>query len=563
MPTEDNPKNVLKTETFSKAIAWAKGYAKALGRDQLTPLLLAGGLLRLLPDFQEFLSDEDRKNISDLRQAWQLSADTLQPDVKPIENEKMPLADSLKKIVATTPKDVSGLISALSSSLMPPNIMDSPILSRIMSHASQIAVTQDNDHISAEIFTTGAYIACLNGELDGLPGLASYLVANRDACEALRRKFKSDMLIKQPTDIIERPLSEDLQEVLKAQDAEPDRLRNAVNLGLKLGVQLAAELAVAYHEAGHAIVSAILRPSLTVTKITIVPDTKIGADGVTYYDEESVFWERSQTLEAFHANMCVALAGRAAQLIKFGSSQIDAGASSDIEAATTIAWRGIAELGLDPEVGPVNLSSLYKAANVTSGWLFDLAQRKTQETLKSAADRAENILRANWRTVEQTVSDLMERKSIDDEAFLSARLLKSITGLPGARKARSLPVLRSIEFASSPGVLDTPEGPVRYSEGDAIVRGDNGELWPVNREYVQKSYTPSKGVEFGSNGAYAKASQIVTVLQMSDITRIDLHDCKGILTGVAGDWLVEYSRGDIAVVGRTQFERLYELLPSE
>lgn len=561
MPPKIVPTNILKSKIFSKAVACAKGYAKALGRDQLTPLLLAGGLLRLLPDFQDSLTDEDQNNISALQKAWQSSADALQMDVNPIDNEKMQLSVSLKKILGEPPKDMSGLISALSSSLMPPSITSSPILSRIMSYASAIAFSQNKDQISTEIFATATYMACLNDELDGLPGLTTYLIANRDACEALLRKFKSDMPIRKPGELIERGLSDDLQEALKAQDPEPERLRNAVNLGLKIGVQLAAELAVAYHEAGHAIVSAILRPSLTVTKITIVPDPKEGADGVTYYDSSSVYWERSQTQEAFQAQMCVALAGRAAQLIKFGSTQIDAGSSSDIESATDVAWRGITELGLDPEVGPVNLTALSKTASVTSGWIFDLAQRRLRITLRNAADRAESILRANWEALERTVSELLEKKTIDDASFLSVRALRTIEGRAGVRKAVSRPIERSIVFARTPGVLETAEGPVRYREGDGIVTGDRGEKWPVSRDYVQKTYVPSDGTEFGSDGLYNKVARKVNAMQLSEKSLVDLKDWRGVLSGSPGDWIVEYDSGDLAIVSKTNFETIYELIP--
>ena len=555
-PTED----FLKSGVFLKAVAWAKGYAKALGQDQLTPSLLAGGLLQVISNGQDGLTDEDQEKVSKLQESWQILASTLRTDVKPVEEEKMPLSDGLKRIIALPPKRISDLISELASSLATPDISGSPVLTAIVSRAAALAEAHSESQISTELFAAGAYVACLGGELDIIPSLAAYLIANRDACDALLRQFKPKAPVSSASSNSPLPLSENLQNSLKTADPESDRLRNAINLGLKTGVQLAAELAVAYHETGHAMVSAILRPSLTVTKITIVPDSGIGADGVTYYDETSIYWERSQTLEAFQANLCVALAGRAAQLIKFGSTQIDAGASSDIESATSTAWRGIAELGLDPEVGPVNLTSLYKAANATSGWLFDLAQKRTQETLRNAAERAENILRANWSAVEQTVSELMERKSMDEATFLSTRSLRTISNMPSSRRAKSKPVSRLIKFAHSPGLLETAEGPVLYRKGDAIVKGDHDEVWPVNRDYLTNYYTPSEGLEFGSDGIYEKASQIVNVLQISESTRIDLQGCKGILTGASGDWIVEYSSGDLAVVSRAQFEKLYELI---
>ena len=52
------------------------------------------------------------------------------------------------------------------------------------------------------------------------------------------------------------------------------------------------------------------------------------------------------------------LAGRAAQLIKFGPSKIDWGASSDLQMATETIWDYVTEQGLDDDFGMISLKKL-------------------------------------------------------------------------------------------------------------------------------------------------------------------------------------------------------------
>jgi hypothetical protein len=395
--------------------------------------------------------------------------------------------------------------------------------------------------------------------LDDVASIASYLVANSDACDALVSSLVPGGFTTGDGPVAALPLSRQLAEALAGDGKDTEKLRRAINAGLAKGVQLASERSTAYHEAGHAVVSAILRPALMVTKVTIVPDEKNSSAGTTWFDPESAYWERDWTQRNFQSSLCVLMAGRAAEIIKLGPDQASTGALSDIANATEGSWRCITETGLDEEFGPISLSTIAKQSGQSGGWAFDLAQRRVHHVLREAAARADAILRANWTAVEQVASALLEHKTLDDTMFLSTLVRKSLEGIPGVVRATSRPVRRNIVFATRPGTIDTAEGPVRHRKGDAIITGAEGERWPASRSYVDARYIPVDGGQMGTDGVYEKIPHVVRALRLMQPGRVDLLGAMGILSGEAGDWIVDYGEGDVALVGRSKFPALYEV----
>jgi hypothetical protein len=127
-----------------------------------------------------------------------------------------------------------------------------------------------------------------------------------------------------------------------------------------------------------------------------------------------------------------------------------------------------------------------------------------------------------------------------------------------ARKARSRRLTRMIRFAEGSGILETPEGPVRYDAGDPIISDATGE-WVTSRAYVERFYKPPNGKQFGKDGAYIKLPQDVLVLQLSSDRRLEFPSGKGSLNGKIGDWLIDYGAGEFSIVSKDRFEELYEL----
>ena len=111
---------------------------------------------------------------------------------------------------------------------------------------------------------------------------------------------------------------------------------------------------VAYHEVGHALVSALEKHADPVTKITIVPHTS-GALGYTMYtpEEEKFLSTKDELL----VELRTILGGRAAEQVVFGVQTN--GASNDIQKATSLAKHMVSLYGMSDELGLMATASVH------------------------------------------------------------------------------------------------------------------------------------------------------------------------------------------------------------
>ncbi len=177
---------------------------------------------------------------------------------------------------------------------------------------------------------------------------------------------------------------------------------------------------VAYHEVGHALVSALEKHEAPVTKITIVPHTD-GALGYTLYlpEEEKYLSTKDELL----AKLRSLLGGRAAEQIVFGT--VTTGASNDIQQATNLAKHMVALYGMSEELG------LMAAASVQSQYLesqagmdcsnetaakVDAAVKRLLDESYAAADR---LLRDNRELLNEIAEYLLTKETITGEELMA------------------------------------------------------------------------------------------------------------------------------------------------
>merc|ERR1719161_1768461 len=107
---------------------------------------------------------------------------------------------------------------------------------------------------------------------------------------------------------------------------------------------------VAYHEAGHAIIGALMNDYDVVTGISIVPRGPAG--GVTKFMPSEDRLESGLYSKEFLKNrMCVALGGRIAEEIINGADNVTTGASNDFQQCTQVAQTMVMQLGMSEKVG--------------------------------------------------------------------------------------------------------------------------------------------------------------------------------------------------------------------
>lgn len=557
----DETKSITDLPIFQSALSYAKGLAKLGNQQILTSNLLIAGFLTVIEKDREFKNSksirESLKNSDEIKRALNEAGLNIPLDLEPNADTKLTLSDDLKKILTKSKDDINSFIGALTGRLLSLKTLDSPLCNQITAYASYLSIQREDTIITPEIFSSAAFIAFCQGKLDVNQAFANYFIANKVAFEALVGELSIQPDVKPNDNQVIISISDDIITAMTEAETESERLFACLDVGLKTGSEIISRITTAYHEAGHAIVSSILRPTLSVTKVSIIKNENYL--GVTIYDQSSPFFLESMTAEDLHSSITTLLAGRASQLIKFGFDQIDSGAVSDIERATETAWRGIAYFGLDPEIGPVNLEVISKVQQQASGWLFDEVQKRVQTVIKAAADRAEKLLRANWDQVEAITKELLQKKDLTENDFSLGFVKLNLSLLEGIKKAESYPIDRKIQFAKVNGILQTPEGPVKYNTNDALVIENDVLQWPISRNYFEKHYSPKNGLEMGSDGIYTKKGQIVQALQLTDSRRLDLSRGRGILIGKNGDWLVEYDDGETSIVGHEQFNLLYKL----
>merc|ERR1712025_568345 len=110
---------------------------------------------------------------------------------------------------------------------------------------------------------------------------------------------------------------------------------------------------VAFHEAGHAIVGALMPDYDQVQKITIIPRSN-GAGGLTFFAPSDSRLESGLYSKLYmESQLAVALGGRLAEELIFGEDEVTTGASNDIQQVANIARRMVTQWGMSSRVGNV------------------------------------------------------------------------------------------------------------------------------------------------------------------------------------------------------------------
>merc|ERR1712036_127923 len=107
---------------------------------------------------------------------------------------------------------------------------------------------------------------------------------------------------------------------------------------------------VAYHEAGHGVMAALIPGYDTVAKLTIIPRSN-GAGGFTLFTpDESRSESGLYSLKFLKGQLAVALGGRVAEELAYGGEEVTTGASNYLQQFRNIARRMVAQWGFSKDV---------------------------------------------------------------------------------------------------------------------------------------------------------------------------------------------------------------------
>ena len=186
---------------------------------------------------------------------------------------------------------------------------------------------------------------------------------------------------------------------------------------------------VAYHEVGHALITALKKNAEPVQKITIVPRTMGSLGYVMQVPEEEKYL---MTKDELMTRLVTLLGGRAAEEVVFDT--VTTGASNDIEKATQIARAMITQYGMSEKFGLMSLetveskyldgSARLNCSDETAAMIDD----EVKELLKECFEEAKKLLSENRDVLDEIAKYLYEKETITGKQFME--IYRKVKGIP-------------------------------------------------------------------------------------------------------------------------------------
>ena len=180
---------------------------------------------------------------------------------------------------------------------------------------------------------------------------------------------------------------------------------------------------VAYHEAGHALVGALMPDYDPVQKISIIPRGRAG--GLTWFTPSEDRMDSGLYSRSYLQNqMAVALGGRIAEEIIFGEEEVTTGASNDLQQVARVARQMITRFGMSDRLGPVALGrqsgNMFLGRDIASDRDFSDATAATIDDevrllVDEAYTRAKDVLVSNRSILDKIAAMLVEKETVDAE----------------------------------------------------------------------------------------------------------------------------------------------------
>jgi cell division protease FtsH len=178
---------------------------------------------------------------------------------------------------------------------------------------------------------------------------------------------------------------------------------------------------VAYHEAGHALVGALMPDYDPVQKISIIPRGRAG--GLTWFTPSEDRLESGLYSRSYLQNqMAVALGGRIAEEIVFGEEEVTTGASNDLQQVARVARQMVTRFGMSDKLGPVALGrqqgNMFLGRDIAAERDFSEETAATIDSeVRSLVDdaykRAKEVLTGNRHILDQLARMLVDKETVD------------------------------------------------------------------------------------------------------------------------------------------------------
>ena len=206
-----------------------------------------------------------------------------------------------------------------------------------------------------------------------------------------------------------------------------EEAKDKVTMGIERKSMVLSEqekLTTAYHEAGHALVAKLLPNADKVHKVTIIPRGR--ALGITQQlpEEDRYTYTKEYLLD----RLAVLFGGRVAEELALGT--ISTGAGNDIERATEIARKMVAEWGMSEKIGPVAVKireQFGEPVELVSEEMRKLIDKEVKRIITETYNRTKELLSQNMDKLENLARALLEKETLTGEEIdraINGELLK-------------------------------------------------------------------------------------------------------------------------------------------
>lgn len=187
----------------------------------------------------------------------------------------------------------------------------------------------------------------------------------------------------------------------------------------------------AFHEAGHALVTASLKNADPVHKVSIVARGRAGGYTLKLPTEETYLRTKSQ----FMADLSTMMGGYVSEQIVFGD--LSTGASNDLQNASSLARKLVTKFGMSDKLGPMTFGKaeelvfLGKEITTEKNYSENIAKEIDDEIknfINKAYETAKKIISSRKKVLDAIAKSLLEKETLEQEEF--DRIIKSFNLKP-------------------------------------------------------------------------------------------------------------------------------------
>jgi cell division protease FtsH len=170
----------------------------------------------------------------------------------------------------------------------------------------------------------------------------------------------------------------------------------------------------AYHEAGHALVGVLLPKCQPVYKATIIARGGAGGMVMSLPEMDRLNFYRDEC----HDEIAMTMAGKAAEIFKYGEDQVSNGPSGDIQQASSLARAMIMRWGMSDKVGNIDYSEAAEGYSgrtsglSTSAGTKELIEREVRTFVQDGYDLATKVITENQERFENLAQGLLEYETL-------------------------------------------------------------------------------------------------------------------------------------------------------